>query len=133
MQDHYDFGMRAIKSVLIMAGQKKRIVAYNRRFDEIEDSQGVCILFSMIVTFKHFEIVWGLPLTVLFQNAVKSHPSRLLSDQESYILIHALRDANVPKFLAEDVPLFESIMFDLFPGVEPPKMDNQLLEVIDRL
>ena len=50
-------------------------------------------------------------------------------DEESHILIHALRDANVPKFLAEDVPLFESIMDDLFPGIKPPDPESGAIEV----
>lgn len=44
-------------------------------------------------------------------------------------MIHSLRDANLPKFLAEDVPLFESILADLFPGVVPPEQDYGSLEV----
>lgn len=50
--------------------------------------------------------------------------------EEAHILIHALRDANLPKFLAEDVPLFESIMADLFPGMKPPEPDYGALEVV---
>lgn len=50
MQDHYDFGMRALKSVLVMAGALRR-----------------------------------------------EHPSV----PESHILIRAMRDANLPKFLSE--------------------------------
>ncbi|XP_078399007.1 dynein axonemal heavy chain 6-like, partial [Cetorhinus maximus] len=85
-QDHYDFGMRSIKSVLVMAGQKKRAV-------EIE------------------------------------HPKMLMSQtDESHILIHALKDANLPKFLAEDVPLFENILEDLFPGLTSPKEETLLLQ-----
>ena len=49
--------------------------------------------------------------------------------EESYILIHSLRDANLPKFLAEDVPLFERILDDLFPGIIPPEPDHGVLEV----
>lgn len=52
-----------------------------------------------------------------------------MEEQESYILIHSLRDANLPKFLAEDVPLFESLLEDLFPGLKPPKLSHQALEV----
>jgi dynein heavy chain len=34
------------------------------------------------------------------------------------VLIRAMRDSNVPKFLADDVPLFMAIVQDLFPGVK---------------
>ncbi|OPL20569.1 dynein axonemal heavy chain, partial [Mytilus galloprovincialis] len=55
-QDHYDFGMRAVKSVLVMAGALKR------------------------------------------QNPDKS---------EDVVLIRALRDSNLPKFLIQDAALFQ--------------------------
>lgn len=55
-QDHYDFGMRAVKSVLVMAGSLKR------------------------------------------QNPDKS---------EDVVLIRALRDSNLPKFLKQDAVLFQ--------------------------
>jgi len=58
-QDHYDFGLRAVKSVLVMAGTLKR-----------------------------------------------ANPDI----EEDGVLIRAMRDANVPKFLKDDLPLFSAII-----------------------
>ena len=80
-QDHYDFGMRAVKSVLVMAGALKR-----------------------------------------------AEPNLT----EEVVLIRAMRDSNVPKFLAEDLPLFHAIVNDLFPGVNIPTVDYGELEVAVR-
>ncbi|ESO83513.1 hypothetical protein LOTGIDRAFT_133189, partial [Lottia gigantea] len=88
-QDHYDFGMRAIKSVLVMAGHGRRHA----------------------------------------QQRPDGTVKPLKDEEESHIMIHSLRDANLPKFLAEDVPLFESILADLFPGIVPPSPDQGVLEV----
>ena len=68
-QDHYDFGMRAVKSVLVMAGSLKRA-------DQ--------------------------------------------SLSEDVVLIRAMRDSNIPKFLKDDIPLFQAIIQDLFPNVTIP-------------
>lgn len=77
-QPHYDYGLRAVKSVLVMAGSLKR-----------------------------------------------AHPTTA----EELVLIRALRDSNVPKFLADDLPLFAAIVQDLFPGVEIPSNDYGELQV----
>lgn len=71
-QPHYDYGLRAVKSVLVMAGSLKR-----------------------------------------------ANPDI----NEDVTLIRALRDSNIPKFLADDLPLFHAIVLDLFPGTYIPPHD----------
>ncbi len=67
VQIHYDFGMRAVKTVLSLAGSLLR-----------ESDQA----------------------------------------SEEEILIKALRQQNIPKFIDADLPLFEGLIHDLFPLLE---------------
>ncbi|OEH75838.1 hypothetical protein cyc_03719 [Cyclospora cayetanensis] len=80
---HYDWGLRATKSVLVVAG-----------------------------TFK------------------RQWPD--LSEQA--ILMKALRDSNLAKIVADDAKVFQGLLSDLFPGVEPPpQTDEAFSEAVVRI
>lgn len=42
--------------------------------------------------------------------------------QQDVVLMRALRDMNLPKFVFEDVPLFLGLISDLFPGLDCPRV-----------
>jgi len=55
--------------------------------------------------------------------------------EEDIVLIRAMRDSNVPKFLKDDLPLFSALIQDLFPSVTIPdvsfeELENQIKETI---
>ncbi|XP_053154302.1 dynein axonemal heavy chain 1 isoform X2 [Hemicordylus capensis] len=76
-QDHYDFGMRAVKTVISAAGNLKR------------------------------------------ENSTMN---------EELICLRAIKDVNVPKFLQDDLKLFNGIISDLFPMIVEEHIDYGILE-----
>ena len=45
-------------------------------------------------------------------------------NQEVLILMRAICDMNLPKFVMEDIPLFNSLFNDLFPNIEMQESKN---------
>jgi len=57
---------------------------------------------------------------------------------ENELVLKAVVDINLPKFLKNDLPLFENILSDLFPNVKKPKSElgilkNSIEESIEKL
>lgn len=49
------------------------------------------------------------------------------NEDESKLVLRAISDCNIPKFITEDIPLFEGIISDLFPTTDKGKPNYDTL------
>lgn len=90
-QPHYDFGLRALKTVLVSSGTLKRqhLAEMEEDLDSISDAK--------------------------------------LLEVEREVLLASVSETMVPKFVAQDIPLFNSILAGVYPGTEPHTINQPLL------
>ncbi len=68
-------------------------------------------------------------LLPLFLFSLDGSSDVLSKDEETHVLINAIKSANLPKFLSDDVVMFEKILADIFPYAKVPSTDHTALEV----
>lgn len=107
-QDHYDFTLRTVGSVLALAGEQKRSTGKNVKNKLNKTSN---------------------------DNSKVEYISN--EKQEELFLLNALKNANIPKFLDDDIKLFKALLCDLFPETKQvdqisSNLKNELISVLTK-
>lgn len=104
-QSHYDFGLRALKSVLVSAGNLKR---HHLKFK--------CV--PRLPVSDRNGSAWDLAADRCFRAEVTAEASKDIEAYEQRILIRSVCENVIPKLVADDIPLLYSLLSDVFPGAK---------------
>eukprot|EP01012_Entosiphon_sulcatum_P048729 TRINITY_DN67253_c0_g1_i1.p1 TRINITY_DN67253_c0_g1~~TRINITY_DN67253_c0_g1_i1.p1 ORF type:complete len:4768 (-),score=648.87 TRINITY_DN67253_c0_g1_i1:2-12742(-) len=145
-QSHYDFGLRALKSVLVSAGSMNRN-AIKRRAEKEKPTAGAsgALAFQSVVKAAAGSRLKDAVASVterLNQQDDAETPAAVqnrwtkgkLVLEETVLLLNSMSETITPKLVSDDLPLFRHLLKDIFPDAQPnPTALNKLRDAVEEV